>query len=65
MLIFQWVFSADDSVAQLVEHNTFNVGVLGSNPNGITYCVDYQLIKLSIDNKIDKMVSLYQGNHFF
>ena len=25
-----------DLVAQLVEHNTFNVGVLGSNPNGIT-----------------------------
>ena len=26
----------DDSVAQLVEHNTFNVGVLGSNPSWIT-----------------------------
>ena len=26
----------DDSVAQLVEHYTFNVGVLGSNPSGIT-----------------------------
>jgi hypothetical protein len=26
-----------DSVAQLVEHYTFNVGVLGSNPSGITY----------------------------
>jgi hypothetical protein len=25
-----------DLVAQLVEHNTFNVGVLGSSPNGIT-----------------------------
>ena len=25
-----------DSVAQLVEHYTFNVGVLGSNPSGIT-----------------------------
>ena len=25
-----------DSVAQLVEHNTFNVGVLGSSPSGIT-----------------------------
>ena len=25
-----------DSVAQPVEHNTFNVGVLGSNPSGIT-----------------------------
>ena len=26
----------NDSVAQLVEHYTFNVGVLGSNPSGIT-----------------------------
>ena len=26
----------DDSVAQSVEHNTFNVGVLGSSPSGIT-----------------------------
>lgn len=25
-----------DSVAQLVEHNTFNVGVMGSSPIGIT-----------------------------
>ena len=28
--------ATDDSVAQLVEHNTFNVGVLGSSPSGIT-----------------------------
>ena len=26
----------EDPVAQLVEHNTFNVGVLGSSPSGIT-----------------------------
>jgi hypothetical protein len=26
----------NDFVAQLVEHNTFNVGVLGSSPSGIT-----------------------------
>ena len=26
----------DDPLAQLVEHNTFNVGVLGSNPKRIT-----------------------------
>jgi hypothetical protein len=25
-----------DLVAQLVEHNTFNVGALGSSPSGIT-----------------------------
>ncbi len=30
------IVSTVDLVAQLVEHNTFNVGVLGSNPNGIT-----------------------------
>ena len=28
--------SDNDSVAQLVEHYTFNVVVLGSNPSGIT-----------------------------
>ena len=27
-----------DLVAQLVEHNTFNVGVTGSNPVGVTIC---------------------------
>ncbi len=26
----------DDSVAQQVEHNTFNVGVLGSSPSRVT-----------------------------
>ena len=26
-----------DSLAQQVEHNTFNVGVLGSSPKRITY----------------------------
>ena len=30
------VLKNDDLVAQLVEHNTFNVGVLGSNPSQIT-----------------------------
>ena len=29
-------FGAGDLVAQQVEHNTFNVGVLGSSPSGIT-----------------------------
>lgn len=28
--------SLGDFVAQLVEHNTFNVGALGSSPSGIT-----------------------------
>ena len=27
-----------DLVAQLVEHDTFNVGVAGSNPAGVTTC---------------------------
>ena len=29
----------DDSVAQLVEHLTFNQGVLGSTPSGITIII--------------------------
>ena len=29
-------FAAPDSLAQQVEHNTFNVGVLGSSPRRIT-----------------------------
>ena len=36
--IFALAFSNNDSVAQLVEHFTFNEGVLGSNPSGITSC---------------------------
>jgi hypothetical protein len=31
-----WAPGKSDSVAQLVEHYTFNVVVLGSNPSGIT-----------------------------
>ena len=34
------VSDGDDLVAQLVEHNTFNVGVLGSSPSGITEVPD-------------------------
>ncbi len=30
------IFAALDSLAQQVEHNTFNVGVLGSSPRRIT-----------------------------
>ncbi len=30
------LLKTDDSVAQLVEHNTFNVGVLGSSPSWVT-----------------------------
>ena len=37
-LTFALAFEKDvlDSLAQLVEHNTFNVGVLGSSPKRIT-----------------------------
>ena len=30
------LWQINDPVAQLVEHYTFNVGVLGSSPSGIT-----------------------------
>ena len=30
----------DDSLAQLVEHNTFNVGVMGSSPMRVTERVE-------------------------
>lgn len=35
-IIFALAFSNNDFVAQLVEHFTFNEGVLGSNPSEIT-----------------------------
>ena len=35
-LIFALPNLTVDLVAQLVEHNTFNVGALGSSPSGIT-----------------------------
>lgn len=34
-----YALRSNDSVAQLVEHYTFNVRVLGSNPSGITNTV--------------------------
>ena len=39
-----------DYIAQQVEHNTFNVGVLGSNPNVVTTIV-YHIIVFNINNK--------------
>ena len=35
-IIFALAFSNNDSVAQLVEHFTFNERVLGSNPSPVT-----------------------------
>ena len=36
MLAYLCTPKTEDSVAQQVEHNTFNVGVLGSSPSWIT-----------------------------
>ena len=41
----------DDSVAQSVEHNTFNVGVLGSSPSGITQIRDTADLFLQFSNE--------------
>ena len=38
----------DDSVAQQVEHNTFNVGVLGSSPSRVTKRNKESLIDMSV-----------------
>ena len=35
----------DDSLAQLVEHNTFNVGVMGSSPMRVTVKPKWSEIK--------------------
>lgn len=35
-----------DLVAQLVEHNTFNVGALGSSPSGITKRPSFETVFL-------------------
>ena len=39
-----------DFVAQLVEHRTFNAGVMGSNPIGITKCL-YRIVAIAADCK--------------
>ena len=44
-------FEKDDSLAQLVEHNTFNVGVVGSSPTRIT-------------NKISQIANIQQFGLF-
>jgi hypothetical protein len=45
-----------DSLAQLVEHNTFNVGVLGSSPRRITnktsQVIEFQLLGLFLSPKL-------------
>src|SRR5690554_3789908 len=41
-----------DSIAQLVEHNTFNVGVLGSSPSRVTFF----LLQLIITDSIAQLV---------
>ncbi len=44
----------DDSLAQLVEHITFNDGVLGSNPRGITK--DNQSLQKNKDDSLAQLV---------
>ena len=46
-----------DSLAQLVEHNTFNVGVLGSSPRRITE--NKRKIKQIPDNQILSGISFF------
>ncbi len=41
-------FGGVDPVAQSVEHNTFNVGVPGSSPGGITFLNDSRSILLRL-----------------
>ena len=43
-----------DSVAQLVEHYTFNVVVLGSNPSGITIKILIFPVKTGLTFRGDK-----------
>ena len=38
----------NDSLAQLVEHNTFNVGVLGSSPRRVTRTDSKMQVLLSV-----------------
>lgn len=52
-----------DSVAQLVEHNTFNVGVLGSSPSGITFQV--RIIKQTPEYQLILGVFLFYTPSFF
>ena len=41
-----------DSVAQPVEHNTFNVGVLGSSPSWITERESFFNFSLFLNNRV-------------
>ena len=42
------ICKSTDLVAQSVEHNTFNVGVLGSNPSGITNINKIQWVSAAV-----------------
>lgn len=58
--------SFGDLVAQLVEHNTFNVGALGSSPSGITFITSFTT-KSSQTNDFVSFFLLYPIRfiHFF
>ena len=46
-----------DSIAQLVEHYTFNVRVLGSNPSGITKDHSSRVVSMFLDPVVAKVVA--------
>ena len=51
---------AIDLVAQLVEHNTFNVGVLGSSPSGITVLILNSLIYIQMSASFSFMGNIWE-----
>ena len=53
--------NCNDSIAQLVEHNTFNVGVLGSSPSRVTYFIK---TKHTIYTCNDSIAQLVEHNTF-
>jgi hypothetical protein len=56
----KWRF---DSVAQLVEHYTFNVVVLGSNPSGITS--NFKPFQIGEAFFITYVLRLYTSSYYF
>ena len=48
--------SMHDSIAQLVEHNTFNVGVLGSSPSRVTFLLFMYLLQILFFDSIAQLV---------
>ena len=53
--------SADDSLAQQVEHNTFNVGVMGSSPMRVTDLQEKRVCHKSVTHPFFVCVSIYSS----